>query len=381
MPTPTPVVYTTTTITVRKYYFFGSQRVAIRETNESHNYLHYLHWDHLGSTVLTTWNSSGTRQSERGYYAFGDDRRTVNTPLTDHLFTGQKQDESGLYYYNARYYDPEIGQFISPDTLVPDPLRVDAYNRYMYSLGNPLKYTDPTGHYSDEALMIHFGCNDWACVEAQFDEDGQHAGRWGWLATLMAAEDNDTVTAWSVTEDLYQNIQGTFKTVNGKIMVAPTQLDISSPTGNWSAHFTRFAADATEVEFAARGVGIVERYSSARGPETAYDQRQLDCRHTDCVARSLDTLSTTTAGIALGCSLSGLAPCTGVAGTASTAFSAAGYTWTWYRGISGDASALDIAVSTGTTFVGAKTGPGKALVASGIQWVWDAVNEWREGRQ
>ena len=99
-----------------------------------------------GSTVLTTYSSSGTRQSERAYYAFGDDRRTVNTPLTDHLFTGQKQDESGLYYYNARYYDPEIGHFISPDTLVPDPMRVDAYNRYMYALGNPLKYNDPSGH-------------------------------------------------------------------------------------------------------------------------------------------------------------------------------------------------------------------------------------------
>ena len=146
MPTPTPVVYTTTTITVRKYYFFGSQRVAIRETNESHNYLHYLHWDHLGSTVMTTWNSSGTRQSERGYYAFGDDRRTVNTPLTDHLFTGQKQDDTGLYYYNARYYDPEIGHFISPDTLVPDPGSVFGYNRYMYAMGNPLKFSDPSGH-------------------------------------------------------------------------------------------------------------------------------------------------------------------------------------------------------------------------------------------
>ena len=131
----------------------------MRETNESHNYLHYLHWDHLGSTVLTTWNSSGSRQSERAYYAFGDDRRTVNTPLTDHLFTGQKQDESGLYYYNARYYDPEIGHFISPDTIVPDPLRVDAYNRYMYAYGNPLKFNDPSGRFSEQQLIEWYGEN------------------------------------------------------------------------------------------------------------------------------------------------------------------------------------------------------------------------------
>ncbi|MEZ4868012.1 MAG: polymorphic toxin-type HINT domain-containing protein [Caldilineaceae bacterium] len=51
-----------------------------------------------------------------------------------------------MYYYNARYYDPEIGQFISPDTVVPDPTNLFAYNRYMYSFGNPLKYNDPSGH-------------------------------------------------------------------------------------------------------------------------------------------------------------------------------------------------------------------------------------------
>ncbi|MCB9139740.1 MAG: RHS repeat-associated core domain-containing protein [Caldilineaceae bacterium] len=101
-----------------------------------------------GSAVAATYSSNGSRQSERGYYAFGDDRRTVHTPLTDNLFTGQKQDESGLYYYNARYYDPEIGHFISPDAIVPDPQRVDAYNRYMYGYGNPLKYADPGGHYA-----------------------------------------------------------------------------------------------------------------------------------------------------------------------------------------------------------------------------------------
>ncbi|MCA9368357.1 RHS repeat-associated core domain-containing protein, partial [Candidatus Kaiserbacteria bacterium] len=73
---------------------------------------------------------------------------------TDNLFTGQKQDESGLYYYNARYYDPEIGQFISPDTIVPEPMRVDAYNRYMYALGNPLKFNDPSGHCIDGISTI-----------------------------------------------------------------------------------------------------------------------------------------------------------------------------------------------------------------------------------
>ena len=65
---------------------------------------------------------------------------------TGHTFTGQKLDGTGLQYYNARYYDPTIGVFISPDTIVPDAGLVIDYNRYAYSRGNPLKFSDPTGH-------------------------------------------------------------------------------------------------------------------------------------------------------------------------------------------------------------------------------------------
>mgnify|MGYP003389061411 CR=1 FL=1 len=66
---------------------------------------------------------------------------------SDYQFTGQKADSgTDLIYMRARYYDPVIGQFISPDTVVPDPNYVYAYNRYMYGYGNPVKYVDPGGH-------------------------------------------------------------------------------------------------------------------------------------------------------------------------------------------------------------------------------------------
>ncbi|MCB9139738.1 MAG: hypothetical protein H6642_15455 [Caldilineaceae bacterium] len=71
---------------------------------------------------------------------------SLDTVRTDRRFTGQQLDGSGLYYYNARYYDPEIGHFISPDTIVPDPTSVFGYNRYMYAMGNPLAFVDPSGH-------------------------------------------------------------------------------------------------------------------------------------------------------------------------------------------------------------------------------------------
>jgi RHS repeat-associated protein len=65
---------------------------------------------------------------------------------TDIKFTGQRLDQTGLYYYGARYYDPEIKRFISADTIVPDPVNSQAFNRYAYCINNPLKYIDPSGH-------------------------------------------------------------------------------------------------------------------------------------------------------------------------------------------------------------------------------------------
>ena len=65
---------------------------------------------------------------------------------TDKKFTGQRLDATGLYYYNARYYDATIGRFISADTVVQSPAKPQSLNRYSYCSNNPLKYVDPSGH-------------------------------------------------------------------------------------------------------------------------------------------------------------------------------------------------------------------------------------------
>ena len=59
--------------------------------------------------------------------------------------SGQRLDATGLYFYNARYYDPVLGRFIPADPLVPGAPNPQAFNRYSYVLNNPLKYVDPTG--------------------------------------------------------------------------------------------------------------------------------------------------------------------------------------------------------------------------------------------
>ncbi len=73
-------------------------------------------------------------------------------------------------YYGARFYDGALGRFIQPDTIVPEPGDPQALNRYSYVLNNPLRYTDPTGMFSEDQLVEWFG-SDWR----DFFSDGWHA--------------------------------------------------------------------------------------------------------------------------------------------------------------------------------------------------------------
>jgi RHS repeat-associated protein len=66
---------------------------------------------------------------------------------TDQLFTGQREITGlGIYHYNARFYSPKMGRFLSADTLIPSYINPQHLNRYMYVVGNPIRYNDPTGH-------------------------------------------------------------------------------------------------------------------------------------------------------------------------------------------------------------------------------------------
>jgi RHS repeat-associated protein len=108
--------------------------------------IYYLLGDHLGSTAITT-NSSGVKTAEKRYYPWGTERYTYGAAVTTYQFTGQRLESGiGLYFYNARWYDPAAGRFISADTLIPDPGDSQAWDRYAYTLNNPLRYTDPNGH-------------------------------------------------------------------------------------------------------------------------------------------------------------------------------------------------------------------------------------------
>jgi RHS repeat-associated protein len=104
------------------------------------------------STSLMT-DSTGTQIGTTVKYLPFGGTRSGSVP-TDKLFTGQRLDATGLYYYNARYYDATIGRFISPDTVIQSMANPQCFNRYSYCFNNPLRYTDPSGH-----IVTFFGYN------------------------------------------------------------------------------------------------------------------------------------------------------------------------------------------------------------------------------
>ena len=108
---------------------------------------YYYHPDHLGSAQIMT-DRAGEIVQHYGYHTYGSERYRDNISAfsVSNRYTGQTLDEdTGLYYYGARYYDPELARFIQADSTVPDPEFSQAYNRYAYVYNNPLKFTDPAG--------------------------------------------------------------------------------------------------------------------------------------------------------------------------------------------------------------------------------------------
>lgn len=119
--------------------------------------LRFVHGDVQGTTRMIT-DENGQVVAEYEYDAFGEligvnENAVVGgaagaTEGTDYLYTNQENDEeSGLMYYNARYYNPEVGRFMSRDTYLGEMGSTLSRNRYAYVMNNPYRYTDPTGNF------------------------------------------------------------------------------------------------------------------------------------------------------------------------------------------------------------------------------------------
>jgi RHS repeat-associated protein len=168
------------------YIYANGERVARIDPDGSK---HYYSGDHLGSTSIVT-DENGSIEEKTRYKPYGSTLSHTGVNTTKHLYTGQEKDtETGLYYYRARYYDPNLARFVQPDSVMQNVYDPQMLNRYSYVRNNPLKYTDPTGQVAkltinDEDMTI--------TIEANYYIYGKGASKN--VATIMQSEIND---AWS----------------------------------------------------------------------------------------------------------------------------------------------------------------------------------------
>lgn len=128
--------------TVAKFDYGPNRLLSLSHATEGRQF--YL-FDALGSVSnLTT--PQGTVQARYQYDAFGNYRTQGGSSFNRFAFTGHEKDnETGLYYFKARFYDPDTGRFLSQDAYLGDVNTPPSLHRYLYAYANPTVYVDLDG--------------------------------------------------------------------------------------------------------------------------------------------------------------------------------------------------------------------------------------------
>ena len=154
--------------TVSKYDYGLDQLVGLDNTVEGRS---FFHLDILRSTVSLSDAAGSTRQSIF-YDAWGNERDRVGTSANKFTFTGhEKDEETGLIYAKARFYDPDVGRFLSQDGFLGDAGSPPSLHRYTYVMQNPFRFMDPTGNQAscvteecDRSDLFQAGISDTAAL-------------------------------------------------------------------------------------------------------------------------------------------------------------------------------------------------------------------------
>jgi RHS repeat-associated protein len=151
---------------VTQYIYLGGSLVAFRETpSGGAATVKYQHTDALGTPIAVTDAAKAIIETSE-YEPYG---QLVNSTLKDGPgYTGHVQDvATGLTYMQQRYYDPQVGLFLSVDPVAAHSDPLGQFNRYRYANSNPYNFTDPDGRQSCSA---EYGCG-WQPTPDNFFRD------------------------------------------------------------------------------------------------------------------------------------------------------------------------------------------------------------------
>ena len=140
-----------------KHYYAGAMRIASKMGASGSTYaagtdepdLYFYHTDHLGSTTYITDRKEVAQYV--AYTPYGETFKEYRN-VTPYKFNGKELDqETGYYYYGARYYDPQTALWFGTDPLAD---KYPMNSPYVYCNGNPIKYVDPDGRWPWENRNI-----------------------------------------------------------------------------------------------------------------------------------------------------------------------------------------------------------------------------------
>ena len=121
----------------------------------------FFHTDGTNSVRLMT-DAGGNVVQGMDYNAFGQIVLEAGAPASPFAFTGREFDpETGLYFYRARYYDPDAGRFVSED---PINIAGSYANLYTYVFNNPVNFSDPAGLWGISSLAGGIVGGIWGAV-------------------------------------------------------------------------------------------------------------------------------------------------------------------------------------------------------------------------
>jgi len=143
---PVPVGATTGNVVVTVGGVASNGEMFTVTASESIVSYYYIE-DSLGTSRVIT-DSAGNLCYDADFYPFGGERAYTDTCPQNYKFTGKERDsESGLDNFGARYNSSQFGRFMSPDPLGGSLIDPQTLNKYSYVRNNPINLTDPTGMY------------------------------------------------------------------------------------------------------------------------------------------------------------------------------------------------------------------------------------------
>jgi RHS repeat-associated protein len=134
------------------YWVYSTREQIIARASGINSERFFLHNNHLGSVAFET-NVDGDITESSNYQPYGSAKANSQQSyekVGTYSFSGKEQDGSGLYYFEARYYDPVTTRFITPDPLFAGEMAkciesIIECNLYQYTGNNPVVYMDDSG--------------------------------------------------------------------------------------------------------------------------------------------------------------------------------------------------------------------------------------------